>query len=99
MTYLAPIEAHELRADRPTGDDRVASPQAWDFSPLEWSVIRLARATGCGPSGVSGGSVASGTGWLGRANPKLANEKLEALRRMAVLTWHFGFTVPGRRCR
>ena len=35
---------------------------------------------------------------LGRragGNPELANPKLEALRRMAVLTWHYGFTVPG----
>jgi len=27
--------------------------------------------------------------------PELANERLEALRRMAVLSWHYGFTVPG----
>jgi hypothetical protein len=33
--------------------------------------------------------------FVGRGNPALANARLEALRRMAVLTWHFGFTVPG----
>ena len=33
---------------------------------------------------------------MGRnGSPELANERLEALRRMAVLSWHFGFTVPG----
>jgi hypothetical protein len=33
---------------------------------------------------------------MGRnGTPELANERLEALRRMAVLSWHFGFTVPG----
>ncbi len=33
---------------------------------------------------------------MGRVgSPELANERLEALRRMAVLSWHFGFTVPG----
>ena len=28
-------------------------------------------------------------------DPELADPRLEALRRMAVLTWHFGFTVHG----
>ena len=33
---------------------------------------------------------------MGRSgNPELANAQLEALRRMAVLSWHYGFTVPG----
>ena len=33
---------------------------------------------------------------MGRTGgPELANERLEALRRMAVLSWHYGFTVPG----
>jgi len=33
---------------------------------------------------------------MGRnGTPELANERLEALRRMAVLSWHYGFTVPG----
>jgi hypothetical protein len=32
---------------------------------------------------------------MSRGNPRLANPKLEALRRMGVLSWHFGFTVPG----
>ena len=33
---------------------------------------------------------------MGRTgSPQLANERLEALRRMAVLSWHYGFTVPG----
>ena len=29
-----------------------------------------------------------------RHNPRLADPKLEALRRMAVLSWHRGFAVP-----
>ena len=36
--------------------------------------------------------------WLtGRhGSPELANPRLEALRRAAVLSWHYGFSVPGR---
>jgi len=26
---------------------------------------------------------------------ELANEKLEALRKAAVLSWHFGYAIPG----
>ena len=33
--------------------------------------------------------------WGGRGNPKLASERLEALRTAAVLSRIFGFTVPG----
>ena len=35
--------------------------------------------------------------WLTGRNgsPELANPQLEALRRISVLSWHFGFTVPG----
>jgi hypothetical protein len=29
-------------------------------------------------------------------NPTLSNPRLESLRRMAVLSWHFGFTVDGQ---
>lgn len=67
-----------------------------DFSRLEWSVIRLARVDGLstlrGP-----GRWGRFVNWLmGRSGtPELANERLEALRRMAVLSWHYGFTVPG----
>ena len=33
---------------------------------------------------------------MGRnGSPELANPRLEALRRISVLSWHFGFTVPG----
>ena len=32
---------------------------------------------------------------LGRGSPRLANDRLEALRRMAVLSRHCGFSVSG----
>jgi hypothetical protein len=95
MTYLAPIEA--LSSEPIALPAMTASQSAtWDFSPLEWSVIRLARADRLWTIR-SFGRLRRFWNWLvGRANPKLASEKLEALRRMAVLSWHFGFTVPGR---
>ncbi|MBN8842808.1 MAG: hypothetical protein J0H88_06120 [Sphingomonadales bacterium] len=65
------------------------------FSALEWSVVMLARHDR--PSSLrEGGRL---TKLLGRVfgesfNRRLADPKLEALRRMAVLTWHHSYSVP-----
>lgn len=72
------------KADSPAG-----------FSALEWSVVMLARHDR--PSSLrEPGRVAT---WLGRIfgeafNRRLADPRLEALRRMAVLTWHHSYSVP-----
>jgi hypothetical protein len=68
------------------------------YSALEWSVIALARRDRLSslkrPGRVAMAMAAVfGTG---RQNPRLADTRLEALRRMAVLGWHHGFAVPVR---
>lgn len=67
-----------------------------DFSRLEWSIIRLARVDSLATLHEPG-PVQRFFNWLmGRkGSSELANPKLEALRRIAVLSWHFGFTIPG----
>lgn len=72
------------KADHPAG-----------FSPLEWSVVMLARHDR--PSSLR--EPGRFTKLLGRLfgeafNRRLADPKLEALRRMAVLTWHRSYDVP-----
>lgn len=99
MAYLARIESHTAQPVAflprivPATVPAVPAPE---FSALEWSVIRLARVDGLSTLRPPG-PVVRFINWLvGRnGNPKLANPQLEALRRMAVLSWHFGFTVPG----
>ena len=90
MAYMAKIDtqnAQPLVLPIPTANSA-------DFSPLEWSVIRLARIDRLWTIRASG-RLRRFFNWLaGRGNPSLANPQLEALRRMAVLTWHYGFTVP-----
>ena len=95
MAYAARIEPQNAEPIALTGVPANDTDKA-DFSRLEWSVIRLAR--------VDSLSTLREPGRLGRfANwlmnrkglPSLANERLEALRKMAVLSWHYGFTVPG----
>ncbi|WP_428685501.1 hypothetical protein [Sphingopyxis sp.] len=75
-----------------------AAPKAHSpagFSALEWSVVMLARHDR--PSSLrEPGRI---TRWLGRIfgeafNRRLADPRLEALRRMAVLTWHHSYSVP-----
>ena len=93
MAYLAPIEAGN---SGPVALPALAADaNATGFSPLEWSIIRLAqkdRLWTIRPATRVRGWV----NWIiGRGNPQLANERLEALRRISVLSWHYGFTVPG----
>ena len=94
MAYLSRIEPHDAQ---PVALPAIAAANRSkpDFSKLEWSVIRLARIDKLWTIRAAG-RVRRFFNWVvGRGNPELANPRLEALRRMAVLTWHYGFTVPG----
>lgn len=79
--------------------DRQARP-ATALSALEWSVVALAErdhpSTLREPGRVA---IALGALFSGRHNPRLADPRLEALRRMAVLTWRYGYVVPSAAIR
>ncbi|MDP9423656.1 MAG: hypothetical protein M3Q19_12645 [Pseudomonadota bacterium] len=95
MAYLAKIEPQTAAPIALMGipANDTAKP---DFSKLEWSVIRLARVDGLSTLRPPGRFRRFINWLLGRTGgPELANERLETLRRMAVLSWHYGFTVPG----
>jgi len=99
MAYLARIEPHTAQPVVFQPKIVPASPPvapAPEFSALEWSVIRLARVDGLSTLREPG-RLGRFINWLmgRRGSPELANPQLEALRRMAVLSWHYGFTVPG----
>ena len=98
MAYLARIETLDSQpvALLPLAGPESAKP---GFSPLEWSVIRLAKIDRLWTIRAPGRLRRLWNWLLARGNPSLANEKLEALRRMAVLTWHYGFTVPSEDIR
>ena len=95
MAYLAKIETQTASPIALTGipANDTARP---DFTRLEWSIIRLARVDSLSTLRAPG-RIRRFWNWLmGRTGGlELANERLEALRRMAVLSWHYGFTVPG----
>lgn len=91
MAYLAKIDAQD---SRPVSLPTMVAAKP-DFSALEWSVIRFSRLDRLWTIRAAGRIRRFWNWLLARGNPELADPRLEALRRMAVLTWHFGFTVPG----
>jgi alkylhydroperoxidase family enzyme len=76
-----------------------ASADEGRLSALEWSVVALARRDTLGslrhPSRLSLAMRVV----LKTPNPRLADERLEALRRMAVLAWHHNYAVPGHEVK
>ncbi|SEN10093.1 hypothetical protein SAMN05192583_2037 [Sphingomonas gellani] len=65
------------------------------LSSLEWSVVAIAERDRLSTLRLPGRiAVAMGRLFGEGHNPRLADPRLEALRRMAVLTWHNGYTVP-----
>lgn len=65
------------------------------LSALEWSVVALAQRDALSTLRTPG-RIASALGVLfgERPNPKLADERLEALRRIAILSRHHGYNTP-----
>lgn len=93
MAFLARIETTDAFALPVQPQARTEARPV--FSALEWSIIRLSRMDRLWTIRPLG-PLRRGLNWLvGRGNPALANDRLEALRRIAVLSWHYGFTVPG----
>lgn len=94
MAYLAPIDTYGSEPVMLAANDAAALGRA-DFSPLEWSVIRLSRKDHLWTVRSAGPVRRFWNGLIGRGNPALADPRLETLRRIAVLSWHFGFVVSG----
>lgn len=69
-------------------------PAAARLTMLERSVVALARNDTLATLRAPGRFTATLRAFLRQNNPRLADERLEALRRMAVLAWHHSFQVP-----
>lgn len=74
--------------------DRTAKER---LSPLEWAVVVLARRDTLASLREPGRlSVALGNLFGKQINPRLADSKLEALRRLAVRAWHDRSLISAR---
>jgi hypothetical protein len=93
VAYLARIESLD---SQPLALLEIAAKPEPEFSALEWSIVRLARTDGLSTIREPGPLRRFFNWVVGRTgNPRLASDRLEALRRIAVLSWNFGFSVPG----
>lgn len=94
MAYLAFAEAGmpAVPAYAAVPAERIDEPAS--FSALEWTVVALAERDTLSSLREPGRmAMALGSLFGDRPNPKLADPRLEALRRLAVLTWHQGYRV------
>lgn len=66
------------------------------LSPLEWQVVAIAQRDRLSSLEAPGRWSRLLALLFGgdRASPRLADSKLEALRRIAVLAWHKGYALP-----
>lgn len=107
LPNLLPFEPFSLSASAGSpGLARPASPRTegaprpvevarTGFSALEWSVIALAERDPLASLAAPGRlSLAMGSLFGGASNPRLADFRLEALRRFAVLAWDRGYALP-----
>ena len=95
MAYLDHASAFATAGSQ-AAHHRWAQPDSeTGFSGLEWTVIALSRRDRLSSLSTPGAlSRALGSLFgLGR-NSTLADPRLEALRRIAVHAWHYGYTLP-----
>ena len=65
------------------------------LSALEWSVVALAERDRLSSIREPSRFISALGAVFGVKRPnRLANERLEALRRIAILAWHYGWNVP-----
>lgn len=72
-----------------------AAPARTDFSPIEWTVIALARKDRISSLSEPGPIARAFGGLFGLGRQSmLADPALESLRRFAVHAWHKGYQLP-----
>ena len=79
--------------------ERAPAAEPARLSALEWSVVAIAWGDRLSSLRQPGRLARAMGAVFGGHNPRLADTRLEALRRMAVLTWHHGYTVPPHEVR
>lgn len=94
MAYLFPEASHLKASIAPTSLTGAIAPPSSNLTPLEWSVLALGRRDGMPTIKLpSRFSMIVGVLFGARQNPRLSDPRLEALRRMAVLSRYHGRSV------
>lgn len=96
MAYLDVREPISLATALPiTPRADAVSVESVGFAYHEWDVIQIARRDGLASLSAPT-RMARLSAWLfgGGISLRLADPRLEALRRLSVLAWHHGYVVP-----
>jgi hypothetical protein len=95
MAYIDFNNAFAHAAPVSVATETAAAHDDGHFSPLEWTTIALAQRDSLSSLGEPGRvSRALGSLFGIGTQSKLADPRLEALRRFAVHAWHWGYTLP-----
>jgi hypothetical protein len=95
MAYLDLAQAYPADLSSSRSPKAPAAAAQASLSALEWSVVALARRDRVSSLAEPGRiSVAMGRLFGTQSNPRLADPRLEALRRLAVQAWHHGYVLP-----
>ncbi|MBC3940612.1 hypothetical protein [Sphingomonas albertensis] len=95
----SPAPAASLSVEEGQGLSAI-EPTAAAFAPLEWLVVALARKDTVRSLQVPGRIATAIASVFGvRRSLQLADPRLEALRRLAVLSWHRGYSVASAEVR
>lgn len=94
MAYLAFQDLGGASASRAVAGVAALRMDRGLLTPLEWTVVALARHDGLASLRPDGWLTRTLDLLFQRRKPALADGRLEALRRMAVLTWADGYAVP-----
>ena len=95
-----PVPAHQFHQQPTKASAMVGTAAPARLSALEWSVVAMAERDGLSSIREPSRFIAALSSLFGIKRPnKLANEGLEALRRIAILAWHYGWDVPKSELR
>lgn len=93
--YLDTSNQFDVSTAEEAGGSPWSASSSPAFSGLEWSVIALAQRDRVASLREPGRIATALRAVFGTSRPgRLADGRLEALRRIAVLAWHRGYAVP-----
>ena len=95
-----PVPARQFQPQLASRPSIVGLAAPARLSALEWSVVAMAERDSLSSIREPSRFIAALSALFGIKRPnKLANEGLEALRRIAILAWHYGWDVPKSELR
>lgn len=95
MATLSLPALHQQTSSAPSSNAMAGTLPPTRLTALEWSIVAMAEQDGLASIREPGRYIKGLRSLFGLKAPnRLANDRLEALRRLAILAWHHGWNVP-----